>query len=111
MSLVSSVQYEAIFRILTSIELFIPVSDSACKDPSLDKSGPLLASLFLAQSYSIEKRKVVADQIEDIQHTVREWIDAPLNGIDVVVCTGGTGFGTRDVTPEVRCYFYASNTF
>jgi molybdopterin biosynthesis enzyme MoaB len=54
--------------------------------------------LFSAQSYHIFKSAIVADEVEHIQSIVKEWVDA---GTDLVVCTGGTGFGQRDVTPEV----------
>ncbi|UZJ52859.1 hypothetical protein CBS101457_002179 [Exobasidium rhododendri] len=78
----------------------LTISDTASQDASTDKSGPILASLFSAKSYSVESCRIVADQIDNIQRVVREWVDSPEQGMDIVVTTGGTGFGTRDVTPE-----------
>jgi molybdenum cofactor biosynthesis protein B len=40
---------------------------------------------------------VVPDEIDAIAATVR---DALIEGIEVIVLTGGTGIGPRDVTPE-----------
>lgn len=85
----------------------LTVSDTACKDPSQDRSGPLIRSLFETHDsdlFRIAGKAIVSDDVEDIQHAVRRWVDAGENGdnthADLVVCTGGTGFGLRDVTPE-----------
>jgi gephyrin len=62
-----------------------------------------LASLFSSHSYAVEKQQIVADEADQIQQIIREWVDSPRiqQGLDLVVTTGGTGFGVRDVTPEV----------
>lgn len=43
-------------------------------------------------------RRVVADEVDAIQSQVLAWVSDP--AVDVVLTTGGTGFGPRDVTPE-----------
>src|SRR2546422_306077 len=43
-------------------------------------------------------RAVVTDDVEHIQHQVREWLRA--TDPDLIVSTGGTGLGPRDVTPQ-----------
>src|SRR5438046_9342106 len=43
-------------------------------------------------------RVVVNDDVEHIQHQVREWLRA--TDPDLIVSTGGTGLGPRDVTPQ-----------
>lgn len=45
------------------------------------------------------KRAAVPDEHERIQATIREWCDRP-DAPDLVVTTGGTGLGPRDITPE-----------
>lgn len=43
--------------------------------------------------------RIVPDEIDIIREVVREWCDS--GSVDWIVTTGGTGFGQRDVTPEV----------
>jgi molybdenum cofactor biosynthesis protein B len=74
----------------------LTVSDSrALAD---DKSGDTLSSRIEEAGHKLAERKIVRDDVEDIQAILRTWI-ADAN-IDVVITTGGTGFTGRDVTPE-----------
>ncbi|PWN45230.1 hypothetical protein IE81DRAFT_364252 [Ceraceosorus guamensis] len=50
-----------------------------------------------SKQFSVEEEAVVADDVADIQHTIKRWI---AGRADLILTTGGTGFGTRDVTPE-----------
>jgi len=43
---------------------------------------------------------VVPDDKDQIQKTITNWVDA--KAINVIITTGGTGFGVRDTTPEVH---------
>ncbi len=52
--------------------------------------------LLRAASFDVSERRVVADEQAEIESALREL--ASTNGL--VVTTGGTGFGPRDVTPE-----------
>ena len=45
-------------------------------------------------------KQIVPDNVEIIRQTVRAWAARP--DVDWIITTGGTGFGVRDVTPEVR---------
>jgi gephyrin len=47
---------------------------------------------------NVVQTAVVPDSIEDIQRVVTDWADK--QSVDVVLTTGGTGFGRRDFTPE-----------
>lgn len=99
----------------------LTISDSASKDSSLDKSGPLLRSLFQASeetesptsgdlgsrtpwppgiSFKIVQSAIVPDSKIDIAHRIQEW--SQRGDVDWIVTTGGTGFGKRDCTPEVN---------
>lgn len=88
----------------------LTVSDTASRDASLDKSGPLLRELLGSSSSSgphtssepsfrVVKSAIVADEKIEIVQVVREW--ASLDNVEWIITTGGTGFGTRDCTPEV----------
>ncbi|PCH82620.1 MAG: molybdenum cofactor biosynthesis protein B [Hyphomicrobiales bacterium] len=63
-----------------------------------DKSGDLLVERLESAGHKLAGRAIVRDDVPEIQHQVRQWIDD--GGIDVVITTGGTGFTGRDVTPE-----------
>ena len=43
-------------------------------------------------------RDIVADEIELISKKLSDWCDG--GGVDLILTTGGTGLGPRDVTPE-----------
>jgi molybdopterin adenylyltransferase len=60
-----------------------------------DLSGECLADLLAGEGYEVERR-VVQDEREAIAATLRELADR----VDLVLTTGGTGLGPRDVTPE-----------
>ncbi|KAI9145814.1 MoaB/Mog domain-containing protein [Paraphysoderma sedebokerense] len=81
----------------------LTVSDRVSRGEAIDRSGPALQELienYLSSHFDIEfsSTKVVPDEIEDIQEVIKEWVDT--HSLDVVITTGGTGFGSWDVTPE-----------
>ena len=63
-----------------------------------DRSGDTLAARATDAGHAVCARRIVPDDIGDIQATLREWIAD--RSIDVVLATGGTGVTGRDVTPE-----------
>jgi gephyrin len=77
------------------------VSDTASRDPSTDRSGPVLRSLFNqdSETWTVPSLKIVPDEVSDIQSQVTTWTDA--EGLNLVITCGGTGFAIRDITPEV----------
>jgi gephyrin len=77
------------------------VSDTAFADAAADRSGPALRTLLAAlpaSPYTVVASEVVADEPREIQRVVQSWCEAD---VDLVLTTGGTGFGVRDRTPEV----------
>jgi molybdenum cofactor biosynthesis protein B len=73
----------------------LTVSDGVSAGEREDASGDLLADALTADGWEVERRTVADDRAE-IVAAVRELAGA--NGL--VLTTGGTGFGPRDVTPE-----------
>jgi molybdopterin adenylyltransferase len=63
-----------------------------------DTSGAVLVQRIESAGHRVAVRRVVRDDVERIEETLRAWIAAP--EIDVVITTGGTGVTGRDVTPE-----------
>lgn len=63
-----------------------------------DTSGRYLAENLVAAGHALAARAIVPDDANRIAAQVRQWADD--GGVDVILSTGGTGFGPRDVTPE-----------
>lgn len=75
----------------------ITCSDSIAAGVAEDRSGPLAAQLLVDLGFAVDGVVVVADEAADIAAAVR----AASGGARIVVLTGGTGAGPRDVTPDV----------
>ena len=73
----------------------LTVSDGVSAGERVDESGDLLAELLAAEGYEVERR-VVPDDRETIADAIVELAEEAA----LVLTTGGTGLGPRDVTPE-----------
>ncbi|HKZ18502.1 MAG TPA: MogA/MoaB family molybdenum cofactor biosynthesis protein [Acidimicrobiia bacterium] len=74
----------------------VTVSDGVAAGSRVDESGDILASALEAAGYEIIARKVVPDEQDLISAVLVELAQEAR----LVITTGGTGFGPRDVTPE-----------
>lgn len=87
------------------------VSETASRDPSSDKCIPTLTEVFAElgnDQWEVVATEIVPDSVLEIQKSIRTWADGE-NPINLVVSSGGTGFATKDVTPEV-CMIDESGT-
>lgn len=75
----------------------LTVSDGVIHGTREDKSGVALADLLGEHGYEVIDQRVVADGVENVSEAL---IDMTDGFTGVVVTTGGTGFGPRDLTPE-----------
>jgi molybdopterin adenylyltransferase len=73
----------------------LTVSDGVSSGEREDGSGDLLAGLLAEDGFDVERR-VVPDDRETIAEALRELSPSA----QLVLTTGGTGLGPRDVTPE-----------
>ncbi|GAA6032133.1 hypothetical protein JCM8097_007089 [Rhodosporidiobolus ruineniae] len=82
-----------------SVALLV-VSDSVSASPSSDRTLPILRSTLAAQGdvYSITAERAVSDDPAEVRTAVEKLVE---EGADLVLTSGGTGFGVRDNTPEV----------
>ncbi|UCF04021.1 MAG: MOSC domain-containing protein [bacterium] len=83
--------------------LVITLSDRAHRGEYEDLSGPrvrdILSGFFRDKRWHIEiESRLIGDEAE---HLERELVSARDTDIDVVITTGGTGVGPRDITPDV----------
>jgi len=80
----------------------LTISDSAVAGTREDRSGPAVAEKAQALGWSIVAREVLRDEREEIAAAMTRLIDRKPDQehVDVVITTGGTGLGPRDVTPE-----------
>ena len=82
---------------------FIPISISllTISDTRIldnDKSGDILNKKIIESGHKVYQRKIVKDDIYQIQSISKKWIRDPQT--EVIISTGGTGLTGRDVSPE-----------
>ena len=75
----------------------LTVSDGVVAGTREDRSGRLLVERLASAGYDVVDRRVVADGVEPVAAAVAEMAEG-FTGL--LVTTGGTGFGPRDLTPE-----------
>ena len=79
------------FAILTS-------SDSGHAGARADIGGDAVVDLMTENGYALVERRLQPDEEQKLSETLREWCS---NGeIQLILTTGGTGLGSRDVVPE-----------
>ena len=75
----------------------LTVSDGVADGTREDRSGAALAERLDAAGFEVVERQVTADGIDAVAAALRS-LTSGFSGL--VVTTGGTGFGPRDLTPE-----------
>ena len=76
----------------------LTVSTSGSQGQREDTSGQAIQELLAPPDYEVVRYEVVPDDEKLIADRLAQWSDAP--DVDLIVTTGGTGLGPRDVTPE-----------
>lgn len=75
----------------------LTVSDGVVAGSRSDESGPAVAERLREAGYQVIEQRVCADGVEPVGNTLGHLAFA-FHGL--IVTTGGTGFGPRDLTPE-----------
>src|SRR4051794_31573250 len=75
----------------------VTVSDGVTHGTREDRSGEAAVELLGSAGFGDVERRLVPDERDRIEALLRELAS---EGFELVVTTGGTGFGPRDVTPE-----------
>ena len=76
----------------------LTVSDLASQGRRADDSGDAVAAWVAGRGFELVVRSVVPDETDRIAAKLARWSDS--GEVDLVLTTGGTGLGVRDVTPE-----------
>lgn len=76
----------------------ITVSDRCSAGTRVDKSSPAIVQMLTDAGFNVIHRGLVPDERHEIS---AEFIKCAYElGTDLIISTGGTGFGKRDITPE-----------
>src|SRR5207245_5379657 len=75
----------------------ITVSDRASSGKYDDLGGPALKDAAQKNGWQVLSEAIVPDDAERIRETIRSFSQ---QGCGLILTTGGTGIGSRDVTPE-----------
>jgi molybdopterin adenylyltransferase len=76
----------------------ITISDTVARGERQDASGPAVAARCEELGWSVSAKYVLPDDGGQIQTLLRKFADE--EPFDLILTTGGTGLGPRDVTPE-----------
>ncbi len=79
------------FAVLTS-------SDAGAAGHRADTSGDAIIEMLTAAGFEMADRVMVPDERDQISGQLSAWADS--GDVDLIITTGGTGLGLRDVTPE-----------
>ncbi|HKQ53817.1 MAG TPA: MogA/MoaB family molybdenum cofactor biosynthesis protein [Pyrinomonadaceae bacterium] len=78
--------------------VIITVSDRCARGEQRDESGPALAELLKEAGASLVAAEILSDDLEPLAQKLSEYADR--DDVNLIMTTGGTGFGPRDNTPE-----------
>jgi molybdenum cofactor synthesis domain-containing protein len=76
----------------------LTVSDRSAAGTREDLSGPALVRSVQEAGWLVSQTAVVPDDFQDIVDRLTTWAEEGL--CSVILTTGGTGFSSRDITPE-----------
>ena len=75
----------------------VTLSDRAHRGAAVDESGPLMVDRLSRLGARVEQVDLLPDGIEPLASHLKRLATA---GLRLCLCTGGTGLGPRDLTPE-----------
>lgn len=76
----------------------LTISDTGSRGEREDTSGDTISERMAEAGFEEVVRDLVPDERDQISAKLVEWCDG--DQIDLVLTTGGTGLGPRDITPE-----------
>lgn len=76
----------------------LTASDRCSAGETVDESGPAIEEFCVDQGWQVIYRAIVPDEVERLAGAMEHCVYGMR--ADLVLTTGGTGLGPRDVTPE-----------
>lgn len=76
----------------------ITLSDKGSQGLRQDESGPVIVKRLKQEGYDVVETILLPDGRDELEQHLRRLADQ--RQVDLILTTGGTGFGQRDVTPE-----------
>ncbi|HTG92330.1 MAG TPA: MogA/MoaB family molybdenum cofactor biosynthesis protein [Pyrinomonadaceae bacterium] len=76
----------------------ITVSDACARGEREDASGAALVELLEGIGATVVEHKIMSDDLDPLSESLRQFAGRP--DVNLILTTGGTGFGPRDNTPE-----------
>ena len=74
-------------------------SDTGARETDFeDVSGDAVVEMMVEAGFELSDRKLLPDEEGALVATIEAWCDR--GGVDIVLTTGGTGLGPRDVAPQ-----------
>jgi len=76
----------------------LTISDKGWRGERYDESGKAIRDSLSLLDSRVVKYEVIPDEVDVIAGKLADWADE--GNVDIILTTGGTGLGQRDVTPE-----------
>ena len=76
----------------------LTISDKGSCGQRCDESGQVIRDSLSLLDSRVVKYEVIPDEVDVIAGKLADWADG--GDVDIILTTGGTGLGRRDVTPE-----------
>ena len=86
-----------IIEVIPKIDVAVlTISDGCFKGKRIDESGKYLKEKVEENGWNVIKYEILPDEKDMIEKKLIEFSEM----VDLILTTGGTGFGPRDITPE-----------
>lgn len=76
----------------------LTASDKGSKGQREDESGQVIKDMVARIGGDVVEYEVVPDELDVVKEHLQRWVDE--EKLDLIVTTGGTGLGPRDITPD-----------
>lgn len=76
----------------------LTISNKASQGKRRDESGGVAISMLEGEGFSILRKEIIPDNLQQIVDTLEEWVDS--DELSLIITSGGTGLTPDDVTPQ-----------
>ena len=76
----------------------LTISTKGAAGLRVDESGETVQRMLVEQGFSVVRRHIIPDHLQEISETLMAWVDE--DNLDLIITSGGTGLSPSDVTPQ-----------